>query len=244
MIYQGGCSFLKTPDIFVDTCLSNFFGENLNNINNCKEGASNTQIFRKVLLSIMKSNFKFVLIGWTQSWRHDKSLIEDVMDYNNIGNLLEESYKNILNSELGYKSIVGNSHNNVHCNLEPQGTDNVILYTIILNQLLKLKNIPHLFITMGQLNPDVLTSRKGWTELIDPKNYYGDGEITNKMNYSITNYFYELHINEGHSILNQNSNLYQTPGYIIDNTAHLNLNGTKKLAELIKYYLIENNIII
>jgi hypothetical protein len=244
MIYQGGCSFLHSPDIFVNTSLSEYFGKDLVNVNNCTEGSSNRQIFRKALLSIMKSKFDFVLIGWTNSWRNEKSFIEDVLDYKNIDKLLEESYKNILDTELGYTNIAVTSHHNIHCKLEPEGTDDVIMYTIILNQLLKLKNIPHLFITMGQLNPDVLTSRKGWTELIDPKNYYGEGEITNKMNYSITNYFYELHINEGHSILNQNSNLYQTPGYIIDNTAHLNLNGAKKLAELIKYYLIENNIII
>ena len=243
MIYQGGCSFLKSPDIFVDTCLSNYFGENVTNINNCKEGASNTQIFRKALFSIMKSDFNFVLIGWTQSWRNDKSFVEDVVEYTNIDKLLIESYKNILDSELGYKHIIGNSHDNIHCNLEPQGTDNVIIYTIILNQLLKSKNIPHLFITMGQLNPDVINMRKGWTELIDSKNYYGDGNISEKMNHSITNLFYEKHISENHGIPKFGSGSLMSSGYVIDNTPHLNFNAAKKLAELLQKYITENNII-
>jgi len=243
MIYQGGCSFLHSPDIFEGTVLNDFFGKNLINVNNCTEGSSNTQIFRKAFFSILKSNFEFVLIGWTNSWRYEKSFVEDVLDYNNIDKLLEESYKNILNSELGYKNISINSHNNVHCNLEPQGTDNVIMYTIILNELLKAKNIPHLFITMGELNPNVLIQRKGWTELIDSKNYYGNGNITDKMNHSATNYLYELHLNEGYEIPLSGSGFYHTPGYIRDNSPHLNNNGAQKLAELIKEYLIQNSII-
>jgi len=242
-IYQGGCSFLKSPDVFVDTCLSGYFGNSLVNINNSKEGASNNQIFRKALFSIMKSDFDFVFIGWTQSWRNDKSFIEDVLDYNNIDKLLAESYENILNSELGYETIVGNSNKNVHCNFEPQGTDNVIMYTIILNQLLKLKNTPHLFVTMGQLNTDVLNNRKGWLDLIDSKNYYGEGNIIEKMSFSMTNYFYEKHLNENHGIPKIGSSTLNSPGYIIDNTPHLNYNGSNELAELIKIYITKNNIL-
>lgn len=242
-VYQGGCSFLKSPDVFVDTCLSDYFAESLVNINNSKEGASNTQIFRKALYSIMKSDFDFVIIGWTHSWRNDKSFIEEDMNYKNINKLLIESHKNILNSEFGYESIVGNSNKNIHCNFEPQGTDDVIMYTIILNQLLKSKNIPHLFITMGQLNTDVLNNRKGWIDLIDSKNYYGDGNIIEKMSFSITNYFYEKHINENYEITKAGSNELTSSGYIIDNTPHLNYNGSKQLAELIKEYITKNNIL-
>jgi hypothetical protein len=242
-VYQGGCSFLKSPDIFVNTSLSDYFGVNLININNCKEGASNTQIFRKALFSIMKSKFDFVLIGWTQSWRNDKSFIEDVIDYTNIDKLLMESYKNVLDSELGYEHIVGNSHKNIHCNFEPQGTDNVIMYTLILNQLLKLKNIPHLFITMGQLGTNILNNRKGWVDLIEPKNYYGEGNIVEKMSFSITNYFYEKHLSEGHGTPKSGYNTLTSPGYVIDNTPHLNYNGSKMLSKLIKTYIIENNIL-
>ena len=243
MIYQGGCSFLHSPDIFVNTSLSEYFGKDLVNINNCTEGSSNTQIFRKALFSIMKSDFDFVLIGWTNSWRNEKSFIEDVLDYKNINKLLEESYKNILDTELGYTNIAVTSHHNIHCKLEPEGTDDVIMYTIILNQLLKTKNIPHLFVTMGELNPSVLMNRTGWIDLIDSKNYYGDGNITNKMNHSISNYLYELHLNEGYTIPTTGSGFYYTPGYIRDNSPHLNYNGAQKLADLIKKYLIENNII-
>jgi hypothetical protein len=243
MIYQGGCSFLHSPDIFINTSLSKYFNKDLVNINNCTEGASNKQIFRKALFSIMKSDFDFVLIGWTNSWRNEKSFIEDILDYKNIDKLLEESYKNILNTELGYTNISVTSHHNIHCKLEPEGTDDVILYTIILNQLLKAKNIPHLFVTMGELNPSVLMNRTDWMNLIHSKNYYGNGTITDKMNHSVTNYLYELHLNEGHGIPTAGSGVYYTSGYIRDNSPHLNYNGAQKLAELIKEYLIKNNII-
>ena len=243
MIYQGGSSFLHSPDIFVNTSLSEYFGKDLVNINNCVGGSSNVQIFRKALFSIMKSKFDFILIGWTNSWRNEKSFIEDVLDYKNIDKLLEESYKNILDTNLGYANIAIDSYKNIHCNLEPQGTDDVIMYTIILNQLLKEKNIPHLFVTMGELNPNVLMNRAGWTNLIDSKNYYGEGDITNKMSYSVSNYLYELHLNEGYAIPSPSSGVYYTHGYIRDNSSHLNYNGGRKLAELIKEYLIENNII-
>jgi hypothetical protein len=65
---------------------------------------------------------------------------------------------------LGYTNIAVTSHHNIHCKLEPEGTDDVIMYTIILNQLLKTKKIPHLFVTMGELNPSVLMNRTGWID--------------------------------------------------------------------------------
>jgi hypothetical protein len=201
-------------------------------------GSSNTQIFRKALFSIMKSDFDFVIIGWTQSWRHDKSFIGD-----NTDNLLEESYKTILNSENGYTQIIGSSHNSEHCNLEPQATDNVIMYTIVLHELLKLKNIPHLFITMGELDSNTLNNRTGWLDLIDSKNYYGEGNVFEKMNYSITNSFKKMHINEGFSIPNDDIIYNNGVGYIRDNVNHLTTNAKYGLAKAILKYILDNNIL-
>lgn len=229
-LYQGGCSFLQSPDIFVDTCLSDYFGKDLVNINNCMGGSSNTQIFRKAFFSITKSDFDFVIIGWTQSWRHDKVIDEIDFTDENMNILLEESNKEILDSELGYTQIIGSSLNNNYCNLEPQGTDNVIMYTLILQNLLKSKNIPHLFLTMGEFNSHTLSARRGWLDLIDSKNYYGKGDILSKMKNSVTNEFYQRHISEGFKKPLNGEIKNNGDGYIRDNASHLNERAKNILA--------------
>jgi len=242
-VYQGGCSFLKSPDIFVESELSNQFGNDLINVNNCREGSSNAEIFKTAFFSLMKSNFDFVIIGWTHSWRHHKVMNE--IEFNDINSkiLEKESNFNILNSMFGYQQIVGNSSKNIHCKFEPEATDDVIMYTAILHNLLNSKNIPHLFLSMGELNNEVLKNRTGWLELINPKNYFGKGNILEKMNNSITNNFCILHIEEGHTIHNSGSGMYYSSGYVRDKTNHLNYNGAKKLAEIVKNYIIENQLI-
>lgn len=242
-LYQGGCSFLQSPDIFIDTCLSEYFGKDLTNINNCMGGSSNTQIFRKAFFSIMKSDFDFVLIGWTQSWRHDKVINEIDFTQKNIDLLLQESYKPILNSELSYHQIIGSSHNNMHCNFEPQGTDNLIMYTLALQNLLKSKDIPHLFVTMGEANIKTLECRSGWLELIDSKNYFGEGDIINKMAFSVTNDFKRKHIEEGYPIPKPNEIINDGDGYIRDNVAHLNENSKKEFAKNALEHIRKNNIV-
>ena len=242
-LYQGGCSFLQTPDVFIDTCLSEYFGKDSVNINNCMGGSSNTQIFRKAFFSIMQSEFDFVLIGWTQSWRHDKVINEVDFTSENMDILNVESYKKILDSEFGYQQIIGSSHNNIHCNFEPQGTDNVIMYTIILQNLLKSKNIPHLFVTMGEFHPQALSARRGWLELIDSKNYYGSGDILSKMKFSVTNDFHEKHITEGHKIPGEKEIHNDGPGYIRDNASHLNNNAKIIFANKILKHITGNSLI-
>jgi hypothetical protein len=242
-LYQGGCSFLQSPDIFVDTCLSEYFGKDLVNINNCMGGSSNTQIFRKAFFSIMKSDFDFVLIGWSQSWRHDKAIYE--LDFNDTNRdiLLEESNKEILNSELGYHQIIGSSHNNSHCNLEPQGTDNVIMYTLALQNLLKSKNIRHLFVTMGECNLKTLESRRGWLDLIDSNNYYGNGDIISKMSHSVTKDFTHRHVEEGYRIPLPDECINDGDGYIRDNVSHLNENAKQIFANKILKHITGNKLI-
>lgn len=242
-LYQGGCSFLQSPDVFVDSCLSDYFGKDLVNINNCMGGSSNTQIFRKAFFSIMKSDFDFVLIGWSQSWRHDKVIDEIDFTHNNMNILLEESNKEILDSELGYEQIIGSSHNNNHCNLEPQGTDNVIMYTLALQNLLKSKNIPHLFVTMGEFNSKTLDARRGWLNLIDSKNYYGNGDIVSKMKHSVTNDFYERHINEGYKKPLDGESTLNGKGYIRDNASHLNQTAKNIFASNILKHISGNKLI-
>ena len=242
-LYQGGCSFLQSPDVFVDTCLSEYFGKNLTNINNCMGGSSNTQIFRKAFFSIMKSDFDFVLIGWSQSWRHDKTIYELDLNDKHTNILLEESNKEILDSELGYEQIIGSSHNNNHCNFEPQGTDNVIMYTLALQNLLKSKNIPHLFVTMGECNSKILKSRRGWLNLIDSNNYYGDGDIVSKMLHSVTKDFKRRHVEEGYSIPLVGEIFNHGDGYIRDSASHLNENAKQIFANKILKHITINKMI-
>ena len=240
-LYQGGCSFLLNPDIFIDTCLSEYFGKNLININNCVGGSSNTQIFRKAFFSIMKSNFDFVIIGWSQCWRDDKSMPYHIIDKNTEIDLLSESYSDVLKTHINYEMIYPNNELKNYCKFEPQATDDVISYTIILQNLLKSKNIPHLFLTMGENNLKTLNSRLGWLEMIDSKNYYGRGNIIEKMNHSITKYFQKKHIEEGYG--NHYNYSMDSIGYIRDEGSHLNNNAKHILAKNIMEYLLENKIV-
>jgi hypothetical protein len=72
---------------------------------------------------------------------------------------------------------------------EPKGTDDTIIYTLSLHNLLNSKNIPHLFMNMGKLDSDVLSARENWLQDIDPKNYLSvndDDTILQKMSFCFT----------------------------------------------------------
>jgi hypothetical protein len=157
--------------------------------------------------------------------------------------LLQESNKEILNSELGYNQIIGASDNNSHCNLEPQGTDNVILYTLALQNLLKSKNIRHLFVTMGECNSKILESRRGWLDLIDSNNYYGYGDIVSKMSHSVTKDFTRRHIEEGYNVPLPGYICNDCDGYIRDNVSHLNENAKQIFANKILKHITGNKLI-
>ncbi len=241
-VYLGGCSFMENPNIFENNLLLNYIGNNSIIINNAKSGSSNDQIFRKALFSILKTNFDFVLIGWTQCWRIDKviEVYEEDNDYKNI--LLEESLNNILSGSKYYTEVVANDkHYNRYCHLEPEGTDFVIMYTIILQQILKSKNIPHLFLSMGEVMPYTLNARQGWLPLIDEKYYFGEGTLQQKMSYPLTTHFYNEHM----KIFGENTGITWTDerGLIRDNANHLSKNGGRVLSEMVLKYIQENKIL-
>ncbi len=243
-LYQGGCSFVSGADIFVDSNLYEYFAKNgeFHNFNNSTGGISNTQIFRKAIFSILKSDFDFVFIGWSQCWRDDKSVLyKEIVNEIDAVKLLNESYQSILSTHIGYESIVPNNKFGHYCKFEPEATDDTILYTIILHTLLKSKNIPHLFITMGENNLKTLESRRGWLDLIDPKNYYGEGDIVSKMAFSVTKYFQKKHVDEGYPNIETHS--LNGLGYISDIGLHLNNNARTILSDDVLNYIIKNELL-
>lgn len=242
-LYVGGCSFMQHPDLLTNTILTEYFGKDSERINNAMGGSNNDQIFRKAFFSIQKNQFDFVLIGWSQSWRIDKVL--DVYDksdeYEDV--LREEAESDILKTSNFYTGIIGNDINyRKFSHLEPEGTDNVIMYTIILHQLCKSKNIPHLFISMGDISKATLSGRSEWLKLIDSKNYFGEGTLINKMSTAITNQYRERHA----KIFGENfgEETYEKPNSIIrDNACHLSTNGGRILAKEILTHILDNQIV-
>lgn len=241
-IYFGGCSFLEKPNIFENDVLLNHFGKDSIVINNAKSGSSNDQIFRKAIFSILKNNFDFVLIGWTQCWRIDKVLdvYENTSEYREL--LMEESNSSILKTSNFYSQVVANDKMyNRFCHLEPEGTDFTIMYTTILHEILKTRNIPHLFLSMGDIMPYTLEAREGWLQLIDKKNYFGTGDLKERMSFAITNHFYNEHL----KIFGESTGMTWTHknSLIRDNASHLSDNGGRVLAEMISNHIIKNKIL-
>lgn len=242
-LYFGGCSFLEKPNIFENTVLGDYFGDDKIVINNAKGGSNNDQIFRKAFFSILKNDFDFVLIGWTQVWRIDKVIdVYDIgPDYYN--KLKEESNASILNTSTFYTQVVANDAlHNRYCHLEPEGTDNLLMYTIILQKLLKEKNIPHLFLSMGDAMKYTLSARPGWIELIDEKNYFGKGPLVDRISFAITNDFYKKHVEMFGKDFHDST--YFNPNSLIrDNANHLSTYGGEVLAKQILEHIIENKIV-
>jgi hypothetical protein len=242
-LYFGGCSFLQSPNIFIDSKLNDYFGRDSEVINNAFGGSNNDQIFRKAFFSIQKNDFDFVLIGWTQSWRIDKVL--DIFDKDDgyEDRLREEASSDILKTSYFYTGIIGNDKNySKFSHHEPEGTDNVIMYTIILHQLLKSKNIPHLFITMGELNYATLSGRSEWLKIIDEKNYFGKGKLIDRMGMCLTDLYHDKHIDIFGKDFDEST--YHLPNSIIrDNSCHLSENGGRILAKEILEHIIDNEIV-
>jgi len=240
---MGGCSFLEHPNILTNTELANHFGPDAEVINAATGGSNNDAIFKKAFFSLLRNDFDFVLIGWTQVWRISKVL--DIYhpsdEYKKA--LTDESYSSILNTTQYYTAIIGNDKNyNRFSHLEPEGTDNCIMYTIILHRLMKERGIPHLFISMGDIIPYTLNARPGWLEFIDTKNYFGTGELKDKMAFSITNHLHREH----KKMFGENfkdSTYTHALSSIRDNANHLTDRGGRILAKQILEYIKENGIV-
>jgi len=240
---MGGCSFLEHPNILTNTELANHFGQDAEVINAATSGSNNDAIFKKAFFSLLRNDFDFVLIGWTQVWRISKVLdvYNSSLEYKKI--LTAESYESLLKTTEYYTAVVGNdSIGNRYSHLEPEGTDNCIMYTIILHHLMKQRGIPHLFISMGDVIHYTLNARPGWLEFIDKKNYFGEGELKDRMAFSITNHLYTEHKKMfGENF--KNSTYTHALSSIRDNTNHLTDRGGKILAKQILEYIKENGIV-
>lgn len=242
-LYIGGCSFMQSPCLLSDTILTDYFGRNSEVINNAEGGSNNDAIFRKAFFDVQKNQFDFVLIGWSQSWRIDKVLdiFDKDIDYEK--KLSEEAESEILKTSHFYTGIIGNDKNyRKFSHFEPEGTDNVIMYTIILHQLCKSKNIPHLFISMGDISRTTLSGRKEWLKFIDSKNYFGEGTLVNKMSVCTTNQYFERHA----KVFGENftDETYNAPNsFIRDNAYHLSMNGARILAKEILTHILNNQIV-
>ena len=239
-LYQGGCSFLQSPDVIVDTCLSDTFS-GWTNINNCMGGSSNPQIFRKALFSILNNDFDFVLIGWSQPWRNDTVLdvFEENIEYRN--NLKYETELSILNSSFYYTPVIPTTQPN--CFMEPQGTDTQIMNTIILHKLLKNRNIPHLFVSMGDQLIQTIQYRCGWLKHIDPKNYFGEGDMVDKMSFSVINYFSKIHKETFGDDYLKDWTYHNNQTNIRDNAMHLSDKGMKILAKMLQKHIEDNGLL-
>jgi len=213
-LYFGGCSFMENPNVFENTVLGDYFGDNCEIINNATAGSSNDQIFNT---------------GY-DSYYHEI--------------LTQESNDSILKTSNLYTAVVANDKkHNRYCHLEPEGTDNLIRNTIILHQLLNSKNIPHLFISMGDVIYKTLDSRRGWFEFIDKKNYFGEhDDLAQRMANGMSNNFRMEHANRfGENF--HDSTYFHPESLIRDNAAHLSQNGGKVLAKKILDHIVENKIV-
>ena len=241
-LYVGGCSFLENPNILLNTELSDHFGPDPIVINAASGGSNNDAIFRKAYFSLLRNDFDFVLIGWTQVWRISKvmDVFESSPEYEKL--LTEESYQSILEGTQYYTAIIGNDKNyNRYSHLEPEGTDNCIMYTIILHRLMKEKGIPHLFISMGDVINYTLKARPGWLEFIDTKNYFGTGELKDRMSFCVTNHFQREHKKMFGE--NYHDSTHTHPLSLIrDNANHLTDRGGRLLAKQILEHIKENGI--
>ena len=241
-LYVGGCSFLENPNILLNTELSDHFGPDPIVINAAAGGSNNDAIFRKAYFSLLRNDFDFVLIGWTQVWRISKVMDVFKEDTAYLKALTDESYSSILNTTQYYTAIIGNDKNyNRFSHLEPEGTDNCIMYTIILHRLMKERGIPHLFISMGNVFNSTLGARPGWLEFMDTKNYFGSGELKDKMAVCMTDEFHNEHKNMFGE--NYHDSTYTHPLSLIrDNANHLTDRGGRMLAKQILEYIKENGI--
>jgi hypothetical protein len=248
-LYYSGCSYLDDNGIIDDgTKLSKLFKINTS-IRATQGGSSNEMIFKKSYLNILKNDFDFVLIGWSHPERSIRFNLGTDMDSIT---MKRESNSDLITSNFNnYESILP-GHGNVGASqfkFEPHGTDDTIIYTTILHNLLNQKEIPHLFINMGKLNKDVIDARIGWLELINPKNYYGSGTISDKFKFSMIEQF----VNDEMNVANISDNSVAKYGsneiplelqkHIRDTSGHLNKDGYSKLSEYLYQYIIDNALI-
>jgi hypothetical protein len=162
-------------------------------------GSSNEMIFRRTLLDILNNDFDFVIIAWSHPERYLIPNINLKLDYNKLKEDADRKLQGVHYTDpycyIGGIPGHGASRNMELLKFEPKGTDDTILYTLALHNILNSKNIPHLFMNMGKLDSNIITARENWIKHINPKNYLSmndDDTLLKKMSFSFVQYFIEL----------------------------------------------------
>ncbi len=268
-LYLNSCSFMDTNQIVSEHSplkkFFNFMPHSSIFVNNPSHkaslgGSSNEMIFRRTLLDILNNDFDFVIIAWSHPERYLIPNISIKLDYNKL-------------KEDGDKKLQSVSYSGPYCYIggipghgatqsmellkfEPKGTDDTILYTLALHNLLNSKNIPHLFMNMGKLDSNVIKARENWIKHINPKNYLSmneDDTLLEKMSFSFVQYFIELGGNEfikdrEIALINKENNvdnikkiLHKNP-YLEDIGGHLSSTAFNIICEKIYQHIVKNKI--
>lgn len=251
-LYLNSCSFMDSNGIVKSPSLCSEIFEDIP-ISHIASlgGSSNELIFKKTLIDIINNHFEFVIICWSHPERFYIIELSDELDYDK---LKKDSDTNLQKLPYFYKNCIPGHGDTMPYDLlkfEPKGTDDTILYTISLHNLLNNKNIPHLFLNMGKLDSNVLEARYNWIKHINPNNYLSINDsdsILDKMKFSFVEYFVnlggtqflkdrEIALTNKNNNIDNISRLLNTNPYLIDLGGHLS-----DKAFTIIYEIIHNHI--
>lgn len=266
-LYLNSCSFMDNDAIVSEhSPLKKFFNfmphvsQFVNNPSHKASlgGSSNEMIFRRTLLDILNNDFDFVIIAWSHPERY---LIPNINLKLNYDKLKEDGDRKLQSVKydgpycyIGGVPGHGATQSMELLKFEPKGTDDTILYTLALHNLLNSKNIPHLFMNMGKLDSNVIKARENWIKHINPKNYLSmneDDTLLEKMSFSFVQYFIELGGNDfikdrEIALINQKKNvdnikeiLHKNP-YLVDIGGHLSDMSFDIIYKKIYDYIVKN----
>jgi len=269
-LYLNSCSFMDNDAIVSETSPLKHFFKNTNINDKWVEnpshkaslgGSSNEMIFRRTLLDILNNDFDFVIIAWSHPERYLVPNINVKLDYKKLKEDGDRELQGVHYSEpyayIGGIPGHGATQTAELLKFEPKGTDDTILYTLALHNILNSKNIPHLFMNMGKVDSNVISARENWIRHINPKNYLSmndDDTLLDKMSFSFVEYFINQGgtefikdrgialINKEKNIDNINQILHKNP-YLIDIGGHLSDIAFNIIYELIYKHIIKHDMI-
>ena len=268
-LYLNSCSFMDDDGIVCERSplkkFFNFIPQSSKFVNNPSHkaslgGSSNEMIFRRTLLDILNNDFDFAIIAWSHPERY---LIPNMNLKLNYDKLKEDGDRQLqgvsYNDPYSYIGGIpghGAGRNSELLKFEPKGTDDTILYTLALHNILNSKNIPHLFMNMGKLDSNIITARENWIKHINPKNYLSindDDTLLEKMSFSFVQYFIELGgnqfikdreialINKENNVDNIKEILHKNP-YLVDIGGHLSDIAFDIIHQKIYEHIVNNKI--
>ena len=268
-LYLNSCSFMDNDEILADNSpLVEFFKKMPTNFKWEENpshkaslgGSSNEMIFRRTLLDILNNDFDFVIIAWSHPERYLTTHWEAI-DYKKLKEDGDRQLQGVNYTDpyfyVGGIPGHGGTQNMESLKFEPKGTDDTILYTLALHNILNSKNIPHLFMNMGKLDSKVIDARQNWIKHINPKNYLSmndNDSLIEKISFSFVEYFINLGgtdfikdreialIKKEKNIDNINQILHKNP-YLIDIGGHLSDLAFDIIYKLIYEHIIKYNMI-